>query len=187
MPRRAKMGELKRAGQALGVTSTTLREQGWKTASAHRIERTLADPPAWLIDARTRCAEEKAKVAADRDRSRIAARLGIRQRAVAEHNLAAVDVEGLLAAPPPWLVDERQRRAAHLAREAADRKRRDERELELADALLRAYKDGGDTDSWAAAALHNAGIHTIVDADGDTAPVLPPALRLVPSTEANTK
>ena len=44
----AKMGELKRAAQQLGVTSTTLREHGWKTAPAARIEAVKNNPPGWL-------------------------------------------------------------------------------------------------------------------------------------------
>ena len=41
----AEMGELKRAAQQLGVTSTTLREHGWKTASAGHIEAVKNNPP----------------------------------------------------------------------------------------------------------------------------------------------
>ncbi len=32
---------------------------------------------------------------------------------------------------------------------------------ELAEAYLRAFKDGGDTDAWAAGVLHRAGVHEI--------------------------
>ncbi len=56
----AKMGELKRAAQQLGVTSTTLREHGWKTASAGRIEAVKNNPPGWLIEARERRRQKRA-------------------------------------------------------------------------------------------------------------------------------
>src|SRR5262245_27739493 len=39
-----KMGELKRAAQQLGVTGTTLREHGWKTASAERVQAVKDNP-----------------------------------------------------------------------------------------------------------------------------------------------
>lgn len=61
----------------------------------------------------------------------------------------------------------------------ARRKRRTrsvEAEDEFAEAYLRAYKDGGATDAWAAGVLHRAGVHAI-DLDGEMVPVLPPDLR----------
>jgi hypothetical protein len=48
----AKMGELKRAAQQLGVTSTTLRQHGWKTASPARVKAVRDNPPDWLLAAR---------------------------------------------------------------------------------------------------------------------------------------
>ncbi len=48
----AKRSELKRAAQILDVTSTTLRQRGWKTASGARIQAVTEDPPDWLIAAR---------------------------------------------------------------------------------------------------------------------------------------
>ena len=50
---------------------------------------------------------------------------------------------------------------------------------ELAEAYLRAFKDGGDTDAWAAGVLHRAGVHEIDLGDGVVVPVLPPSLRVV--------
>jgi hypothetical protein len=49
----------------------------------------------------------------------------------------------------------------------------------LADANLRAINDHGDTDGWAASALHAAGIHRINLGDGDVVPVLAPQLKVV--------
>lgn len=127
MPRSAKMGELKRAAALLGVTSTALRQHGWKTASPARVQAALADPPGWLSIER-----ERRNVQVDRDRS------------------------------------DAERRAATESRQA-----------EIDAAYWRALKDGGDTDAWAAGVLHRAGIHTI-ESDGQSLPVLPPMLRVVP-------
>lgn len=49
---------------------------------------------------------------------------------------------------------------------------------ELAEACLRAFKDEGDTDAWAAAVLHRAGVHEIGLGDGVVVPVLPPSVRV---------
>jgi hypothetical protein len=48
---------------------------------------------------------------------------------------------------------------------------------EIREAYLRAIKDGGDTDLWAARTLHAVGIHTVDTADGEV-PVLPSMLEL---------
>jgi hypothetical protein len=50
----AKMRELKRAARQLGVTSTTFRQHGWKTASPARVRVARDDPPDWLAAARER-------------------------------------------------------------------------------------------------------------------------------------
>jgi hypothetical protein len=52
-------------------------------------------------------------------------------------------------------------------------------ELELAEAYLRAMKDRGDTDGWAAGALHAARIHHIGLGDGVVVPVFAPLLEVV--------
>jgi hypothetical protein len=52
-------------------------------------------------------------------------------------------------------------------------------ELELAQAYLRAIKDGGDTDGWAAGVLRAAGFHHIERGDGVVVPVLAPLLKVV--------
>jgi hypothetical protein len=78
----AKMGELKRAAQRLGVTSTVLREHGWKTASAERIEAVKNNPPGWLIEARERRRQKRAGQCYLRDRKATASGLGIQVRAV---------------------------------------------------------------------------------------------------------
>jgi hypothetical protein len=126
----AKMGELKRAAQQLGVTSTTLREHGWKTASAERLEAVKNNPPRWLIQARERRRQKRAGQCYLRDRKATASRLGIRVRAVKARDITPGEVGDLLASPPGWLVAEQERRQAQIEREATDRLRR-----ELADAL----------------------------------------------------
>lgn len=50
----ARMSELKRAAQQLGVSSTLLHQQGWKTASPERIRAVADNPPDWLVEARDR-------------------------------------------------------------------------------------------------------------------------------------
>jgi hypothetical protein len=50
---------------------------------------------------------------------------------------------------------------------------------ELAEAYLQAFKDGGDTDAWAASVLHGVGVHEIDLGDGVVVPVLPPSMRVV--------
>jgi hypothetical protein len=178
----AKMGELKRAAELLGVTSTTLRQHGCRTASPVRIQAMLDDPPDWLTIARerhdNRCAKRRMKSVhrSTADRLDVAVVVG-RERGI---NLA--DVADLVAAPPEWLVIAEQRRRAHREREQADAQRRAAREaheLQVAEAYLRAVKDGGDTDAWAASVLHAAGIHRIDLGKGNIVPVLPSALKVV--------
>ena len=129
-------GELKRAAQLLGVTSTTLRQHGWQTASAERVEAARASPPGWLSEARERLRQKKARQRQLRDRRETAARLGVQARAVRERGIRACEVEGLLAAPPDWLAAEQARQRAQAGREARDLLRRD-----LSDALITSVHD----------------------------------------------
>jgi hypothetical protein len=123
----AKMRELKRAARQLGVTGTTLRQHGWKTASPARVRAARDNPPDWLAAA---CERRQGKHRR-RDRVSTAARLGIQPRAVRDRDIRPGEVGGLLAARPGWLVAEQERRQAQIAREADDRLR-----YELADALV---------------------------------------------------
>jgi hypothetical protein len=123
----ARMRELKRAARQLGVTSTILRQQGWKTASPARVRAARDNLPDWLAAARERRQGKHQR----RDRVSTAARLGIHPRAVRERGIEPGEVGGLLAAQPGWLVAEQERRQAQIAREADDKLRR-----ELADALV---------------------------------------------------
>lgn len=127
----ARMGELKRAAQQLGVSSTVLRQQGWKTASPERIRALIDHPPDWLVEARDRRDVKRARQQRLRDRKDTAARLGIQVRAAAERDIRPEDVGDLLAALPDWLIAERACRQAQVEREAKDRLRR-----ELIDALV---------------------------------------------------
>jgi len=126
----AKMGELKRAAQQLSVTSTTLREHGWKTASAERIEAVKNNPRGWLTEAGDRRRQKRAGQCYLRDRKATASRPGIEVRAVKARDITPGGAEDLLASPPDWLVAGQERRQAQIEREAKDRLRR-----ELAGAL----------------------------------------------------
>jgi hypothetical protein len=117
----AKRSELKRAAQILGVTSTTLRQHGWKTASGARIQAVAEDPPDWLIAARENQRKERAKEQRRRAHQSTASRLSIQLRAVKERDVRSTDAEELLAAQPGWLVAEQQRRQTQVEREAKDK------------------------------------------------------------------
>jgi hypothetical protein len=132
----ARMGELKRAAQQLGVSSTLLRQHGWKTASPERIRAVTDNPPDWLVEARDRRDVKRARQQRLRDRKDAAARLGIQVRAVAERDIRPEDVGDLLAALPEWLIAEQLRRHAQVEREAKGRLRR-----ELTDALVLSVHD----------------------------------------------
>jgi hypothetical protein len=126
----ARMRELKRAARQLGVTSTTLRQHGWKTGSPARVRAARDNPPDWLAAARERRPGKHQR----RDRASTAARLGIQPRAVREHDIEPGEVGGLPAARPGWLIAER--RQAQTAREADDKLRR-----EFADALMTSMRE----------------------------------------------
>jgi hypothetical protein len=128
----AKRGELKRAARQLGVTSTILRQHGWKTVSPARVRAARDNPPDWLAAARERRQGKHQR----RDRVSTAARLGVQPRAVRERGIEPGEVGGLLAARPGWLVAEQERRQAQLAREADDKLRR-----ELADVLVTSVRE----------------------------------------------
>src|SRR5262249_28135538 len=119
-----------------GVASTTLRQQGWKTASPERVRAVQDKPPEWLIEARERRRQQKARQRRLRDRKDTAARLGVQVRAVTERDIKPSEVKGLLAAPPAWLIAEQARRQAQAGREAKDRLRRD-----LTDVLVTSVHD----------------------------------------------
>ncbi|MEP9384569.1 hypothetical protein [Nocardioides sp. KR10-350] len=83
-------------------------------------------------------------------------------------------IQSLEASPPAWLVRDRKatarlREKRKVRRDATEQKRRAAferqygREIEIADAYLRAIKDNGDTDAWAAQALRDAGITHLAD------------------------
>jgi hypothetical protein len=121
------MRELKRAARQLGVTSSILAQQGWKSASPARVRAARDNPPDWLAAAR----ERRPGKHQCRDRVSTAARLGNQPRAVRDREIKPGKVGGLLAARPGWLAVEQERRQAQTAREAENRLRR-----ELADALV---------------------------------------------------
>ena len=108
----------------LGVTSTTLRQHGWKTASPARVQAVMDDPPDWLIGARENQRKKRAKQQRYRAHQSTAGRLGITVRAVKERGIRPDHVEELLATQPDWLVAEQQRQQAQIEREAKDKLRR---------------------------------------------------------------
>lgn len=127
----AKMGELKRAARQLGVTSTTLRQHGWKTASPARVKAVKDNPPGWLLAARERRHEKRAQQRERRDHKNTVALLGVQVRVVKDRDIKPDEVEGLLAARPGWLIAEQERRQSQIERKAKDQLRR-----ELTDALV---------------------------------------------------
>jgi hypothetical protein len=89
----AKMRELERAARQLGVTSTTLRQHGWKTASPARVKAAGGNPPDWLAAARERRQGKRRR----RDRVSTAARLGIQTAREAEDRLRRELADALVA------------------------------------------------------------------------------------------
>ena len=140
MGRHRKMGELKRAAQDLGVQSTHLIQQGWKTASPGRVQRTLEEQPQWLLDAREYMhAKQLRREEKRRSPSGIAESLAVQVRAVRERGITFEDVPELLENPPEWLLAERERLRAHRKKMQARRRRREEsQERELEEAFERA-------------------------------------------------
>jgi hypothetical protein len=178
----AKMGELKRAAKIFGVASSTLRQHGWSTASPDGVQAVINDPPDWLITARENRRSKRAKQQKRRADQSTASRLGIPVRVVRQRGIGPDDVEELLASSPAWLITACQRCQGQREREWADAQRRAAREAgerEVAEACLRAIKDRGDTDAWAAGVLHAAGIHQIDFEDGTSVPVLLSSLKVV--------
>lgn len=140
----ARMGQLKRAAEMLGVSSSDLRAQGWTTASEARVAAVLADRPSWLRQAQVaRRARRDAKRGRGRRRA-MADRLGVQARAVRERDVQLGEVNGLLAAPPDWLETERERRQLQVEREGRDRLRVDLRTAlqdSVRDSWFRDWKD----------------------------------------------
>jgi hypothetical protein len=116
----AKMGELKRAAQMLGVTCAPLRQHGWKSASPARVQAVKDDPPDWLIAAGENRRKKRAQRRRRRERQSTASCLGIAVRVVKDRDIMPAHVAGLLAAPPDWLVAEQQRQRAYIERAAND-------------------------------------------------------------------
>jgi hypothetical protein len=115
-----------------------------------------------------------------------AAALGVSRgalwRAGQDRSYSRAEIAGLVADPPEWLISAREHCRAQRERQDLDRQRRFAREageLEFAEAYLRAIKDRGDADGWAADVLHAAGIYRIDLDHGEVVPVLPPALEVV--------
>jgi hypothetical protein len=68
----AKRGELERAARQLGVTSTTLRQHGWKTASPARVKAAAVD--ARQLAGELSAEQVRARIGRERDAAFAAAR-----------------------------------------------------------------------------------------------------------------
>lgn len=107
---------------------------------------------------------------------------GALRRAGQDRSYSRAEIAALSPDPPRWLIAAREHREAQRERERVCRERcaaREADEVVVVQAYLRAMKDRGDTDGWAARVLHGAGIHQIGLGDGEVVPVLPPALKVV--------
>lgn len=132
----AKMGQLKLAAQELGITSSTLRQNGWSTASPERIAAVKADPPEWLLRAREKKEQQQARLRRRRDTRLTAEKLGIRTAVVRERKLHLADVPTLRADPPEWLTVEQRRQ-----REIENRKKLEALRAELRKTLTDAIHE----------------------------------------------
>jgi hypothetical protein len=70
----AKMRELERAARQLGVTSTTLRQHGWKTASPARVKAAAVDAR-WAPEVR-RAQQEARQLAGELAPGQVRVRIG---------------------------------------------------------------------------------------------------------------
>jgi hypothetical protein len=66
----ARKGGLERAARQLGVTSTTLRQHGWKTASPARVKAAAVDAR-WAPQVRREARQLASEMAAEQVRARI--------------------------------------------------------------------------------------------------------------------
>ncbi|MDT5350376.1 MAG: hypothetical protein QOH91_3663 [Mycobacterium sp.] len=156
----AKMGELKRAAQLLGVGTAALRQQGWSTASPARVEATMDDPPDWLIAARQNRRKKDIRQHRRRETRCTARRLGIAVHVVKERGITPAEVAGLLAAQPDWLVAAQQRQ-----HELTERRAKDELHGALTDSLIASVHDG-----WFQELKHAAGDDDLAAIDARWAP-----------------
>jgi Family of unknown function (DUF5997) len=98
-----------------------------------------------------------------------------------DRSYSRAEIAALVADAPEWLIAAREHFRAQREREHLDRQRRaahEADELQLAQAHLRAIKDRGDTDGWAASVLHAAGVHWIDLGDGEVVPMSAPAFKV---------
>jgi hypothetical protein len=108
-----------------------LRQHGWKTASPARVKAVKDNPPDWLIVARERRRDKRARQREHRGHVNTAARLEVQVRVVKDRSIGPGEVEGLLDARPDWLLVEQERRQSQTERKAEDQLCR-----ELTDALV---------------------------------------------------
>ncbi len=181
---------LGRAGERLGVSGGDIRRAtGAERVSEARLAAWLAEPPAWLVRCRKRKAANDRKKAAMVPVTCVVCGCGEPRRpgtakAVRDLVLVCDDCDRAgrkpaVVVPAGWRLGKHPQVAGGFVGWELREPLRCGSHEELAEAYLRAFKDGGDTDAWAAGVLHRAGVHEIDLGDGVVVPVLPPSLRVV--------
>ncbi len=181
---------LGKAGERLGVSGGDIRRAtGAERVSQARLAAWLAEPPAWLVRCRLRkAADNREKAAMVPVTCLVCGRSQLRRPGTAEavRDLVLVcdacDRAGrkpAVVVPAGWQLGKHLQVAGGFVGWELREPLRCGSQEELAEAYLRAFKDGGDTDAWAAGVLHRAGVHEIDLGDGVVVPVLPPSMRVV--------
>jgi hypothetical protein len=186
---------LGRAGERLGISGGDIRRAtGARRVSEAQLAEWLATPPAWLVRSRIRKAANQRRAANERRKTATVpvtcvacGRSELRRPATARavHDLILVcddcDRAGRKPAvvmPAGWRLGRHPEVAGGFVGWELQEPPRPGSHEELAEAYLRAFKDRGDTDAWAAGVLHRAGVHEIDLGGGVVVPVLPPPLRM---------
>lgn len=190
LARASSLVSLGRAGDRLGVSGGDIRRAtGARRVSEARLAAWLAEPPMWVVRCRRRKAANERKKAAMVPVTCVACGCSELRRpttAKAARDLVLMcddcDRAGrkpAMIVPAGWRLGKRPQVAGgFVGWELQELLRRDSQE-ELIEAYLQAFKDGGDTDAWAAGVLRRADVHVIDLGKGVVVPVLPPCLRVV--------